>query len=59
MQARDEHSKEPASLAFDTAETAVLMVLDARLTERSPTLANPHATDSLAWAAWLCARLEQ
>src|SRR4051812_8249485 len=36
---------------------AVLTVLDARLAERSPTLANPHPTDSLAWAAWIIARL--
>ena len=54
MQARDGASKEPASLAFDKAETAVLTAF---LTARSPTPANPHATDSLAWAAWIIARL--
>jgi hypothetical protein len=57
LQARDGRSNEPASLAFSDHEIALLDKLNAR-TEGATTLQkNPHAKASLAWAAWIIAKL--
>lgn len=58
VQARDGKSLVPAGLVFDKAELATLEGLSkteyAPRTERQK---NPHPEHSLAWAAWLIARL--
>lgn len=56
-QVRDGPDEAPASNAFNPAETAALAALERRLLERTPTRANPHAPQSLAWATWIIARL--
>jgi hypothetical protein len=58
VQARDGQSFLPAPLVFDPSEIAVLDGLNrSTYAGRTPRQRNPHPAHSLAWAAWLIARL--
>jgi hypothetical protein len=57
LQARDGRSAEPAALALSGDELATLDALQAGYTGNTPLQKNPHPHRSLAWAAWLIARL--
>ena len=57
LQARDGRSQEPASLAFTEDELGTLEALHTQYVGRTPRQRNPHPQRSLAWAAWLIARL--
>jgi hypothetical protein len=57
VQARDGRSGEPAAVAFDPADLATLQALGPRLEGGTAARRNPHPSRSLAWAAWLVARL--
>jgi hypothetical protein len=57
LQARDGRSGEPASVAFTTDELGTLDALHTQYSGRTPQQQNPHPRRSLAWAAWLIARL--
>lgn len=57
VQARDGQSREPASLAFNQDQIQVLAVLATKYQGRTKLQSNPHTANSLAWAAWIIARL--
>jgi hypothetical protein len=57
LQARDGRHPESASLSFTDDQLATLDALDKRYTGKTPLQRNPHPQRSLAWAAWLVARL--
>jgi Transposase DDE domain len=57
MQARDGQSAEPASTAFDDNEICLLDALGRSYRGRTKLQNNPHPPRSLAWAAWIIARL--
>lgn len=58
VQARDGKSAVPAALIFDKAELATLSELArTKYAPRTALQKNPHPNMSLAWAAWLIARL--
>jgi hypothetical protein len=57
VQARDGKGGEPAGNAFSTSDIAVLDSLNARYQGRTALQRNPHPRHSLAWAAWIIARL--
>jgi hypothetical protein len=57
VQARDGRGREPAATAFGAAELATLDALGPRLEGRTAPSRNPHPPRSLAWAAWIVARL--
>jgi hypothetical protein len=57
VQARDGQSGEPASIAFNEGQIEVLTVLGAQYECRTKLQSNPHPPQSLAWAAWIIARL--
>jgi hypothetical protein len=57
LQARDGRSTEPASLALSGDELGTLDALQAGYAGNTPRQKNPHPHRSLAWAAWLIARL--
>jgi len=57
LQARDGRSNEPAQTAFAARELALLDRLDVEYKGRTALQQNPHPKSSLAWAAWLIARL--
>ena len=57
VQARDGRAAEPASIAFAAPEIAALEALNPRLEGKTPLQKNPHPTHSLAWAAWIIAKL--
>lgn len=57
VQARDGRGAEPASLAFTDGEIAALDTLTARVEGKTGLQKNPHPRHSLAWAAWIIARL--
>jgi hypothetical protein len=57
VQARDGKSAEAAGNAFSAPEIAVLDGLAARYEGGTALQKNPHAKHSLAWAAWIIARL--
>lgn len=58
VQARDGQSVVAAALIFDKAELATLDGLSkTQYAPRTQLQKNPHPKDSLAWAAWLIARL--
>ena len=57
VQARDGQSREPASLAFNQDQIQVLAALATKYQGRTTLQSNPHTTNSLAWAAWIIARL--
>jgi hypothetical protein len=57
VQARDGGEDQPASLAFSQDEIKLLLVLNRRLQGRTAHQQNRHPPDSLAWAAWIIAKL--
>lgn len=57
VQARDGHSAEPASIAFNDDEIQVLDTLARKYQGTTKLQSNPHPPRSLAWAAWIIARL--
>ncbi|NJM91398.1 MAG: IS4 family transposase [Rhodospirillaceae bacterium] len=57
LQARDGHSHEPASTAFADHESALLDKLNTHTEGATALQKNPHPKASLAWAAWIIARL--
>lgn len=58
VQGRDGQGAEPASLVFDADEITVLAaVAERRYAPRTALQTNPHPPRSLAWAAWIIARL--
>jgi Transposase DDE domain len=57
LQARDGQGGEPATVSFPTDEITVLEALNARIEGKTTLQKNPHPTHSLAWAAWIIARL--
>jgi hypothetical protein len=57
VQARDGQSGEPASIVFDEDEIHLLDALGRQYQGRTKLQSNPHPPRSLAWAAWIIARL--
>src|ERR1700728_1591813 len=57
VQARDGRDHQPARIAFDAKDVAMLAAFNRNLEAHSKTLRNPHPPDSLAWAAWIIGRL--
>ena len=57
VQARDGQGDEPASLAFTPVQIKVIAGLGAQYEGRTRMQSNPHPVESLAWAAWIVARL--
>ena len=57
LQARDGRSGEPASLVFTADELGTLDALHTQYAGTTLRQQNPHPRRSLAWAAWLVARL--
>jgi hypothetical protein len=57
VQARDGKGGEPASNAFTTSDMAALDSINASYQGRTALQNNPHPRHSLAWAAWIIARL--
>ena len=57
VQARDGHGAEAASIAFDDDEIHLLDALGRQYQGRTALQSNPRPPCSLAWAAWIIARL--
>jgi hypothetical protein len=57
VQARDGHSAEPASTVFNDGEIQVLDTFARAYQGTTKLQSNPHPSHSLAWAAWIVARL--
>lgn len=57
VQARDGRSRQRRSAAFTPAEIQTLEALLPRLEGATAAQKNPHPPDSLAWAAWIIAKL--
>lgn len=57
VQARDGALQVPASVVFDQTELATLAALGPTLEGNTAKQKNPHPPDTLAWAAWIIARL--
>jgi hypothetical protein len=58
VQARDGQRPQPASLAFTTDEIAALHAIETKqYAPRTEKQRNPHPKETLAWAAWIIARL--
>jgi hypothetical protein len=57
VQARDGQSADPAHIAFNEDEIQVLAALGSKYQGRTKLQSNPHPSHSLAWAAWIIARL--
>jgi hypothetical protein len=58
VQARDGQRVQPASIAFSDDEIDALQAIEAnKYAPRTEKQRNPHPTRSLAWAAWIVARL--
>lgn len=58
VQARDGRRVQPASMVFEDHEIAALRAIEAdQYAPRTSKQRNPHPTRSLAWAAWIIARL--
>jgi hypothetical protein len=57
LQARDGHGKQQAEIAFGVSELDALKALNAELEGKTQLQKNPHPQHSLAWAAWIVARL--
>jgi Transposase DDE domain len=57
VQARDGRDTQPANLAFTHDEIAAIAMLNARLQGKIERQKNPHPTNTLAWAAWVIAKL--
>lgn len=57
LQARDGRSREPATLAFAAREIILLGKVNGQIEGATALQKNPHPKNSLAWAAWIIARL--
>lgn len=57
VQARDGKGREPASVAFSGDQIELLAALGTKYDGRTRLQSNPHPPKSLAWAAWIIARL--
>jgi hypothetical protein len=57
VQARDGRLAQAAGLAFNQGEIKLLALLNARLQGKTHRQQNPHPSDTLAWAAWIIAKL--
>ena len=57
VHARDGRSAEPADIAFSQPEIAALTALNPTVEGKTALQKNPHPNRSLAWAAWIIARL--
>lgn len=57
VQARDGRSAQPAEVAFTSAEIETLDALLPELEGKTALQKNPHPPRSLAWAAWIIAKL--
>jgi hypothetical protein len=57
VQARDGQGAEPASIAFSQDQIELLAALGTKYDGRTKLQSNPHPPRSLAWAAWIIARL--
>jgi hypothetical protein len=57
VQARDGKGAEPATTAFSDEQIELLAALGTRYEGRTKLQSNPHLPKSLAWAAWIVARL--
>ena len=57
VQARDGNVRRPARAAFSPSEIETLAALNPGLEGKTRTQKNPHPVYSLAWAAWIIARL--
>jgi hypothetical protein len=56
-QVRDGQEFVPLESMFDNKEQELLEKLNAKLSGKTEKVRNPHQPDSLAWAAWVIARL--
>ncbi|WP_341850325.1 transposase [Rhizobium sp. WSM4643] len=57
VQARSGGDHQPASLTFTAAEIDTLAALESRFKGTTKLQSNPHSKASLAWAAWIIAKL--
>ena len=57
VQARDGRDPQPVSLAFTPDEIELIARLDARMQGKTERQRNPHPKRTLAWAAWVIAKL--
>ncbi|TPJ13544.1 IS4 family transposase [Mesorhizobium sp. B2-7-2] len=57
VQARDGRDDQPASLIFTAPEVDTLAALETRFKGKTRLQTNPHPRYSLAWAAWIIAKL--
>lgn len=57
VHARDGTTGRPLEDLFDPADRPLLRALDAKVSGKTKKQQNPHHPDSLAWAAWIMARL--
>jgi hypothetical protein len=57
VQARDGRSNTPATIAFNHSHIQTLTAINASYQARTTRQLNPHPVASLAWAAWIIARL--
>jgi hypothetical protein len=57
VQARDGSNDQPASLVFTPNEIDTLAALERRFKAKTLLQTNPHPRNSLAWAAWIVAKL--
>lgn len=57
VQARDGRSQQSASIAFDTHELDTLRALLPEVEGKTALQKNPHLPETMAWAAWIVAKL--
>lgn len=57
VQARDGRDAQPADLAFAPHEIKLIALLNYKMQGNTPRQKNPHPPNSLAWAAWVIAKL--
>lgn len=57
VQARDGREPQPASLAFAPDEIELIARLNQRMQGKTARQKNPHPPNTLAWAAWIIAKL--
>jgi len=57
VQARDGLHAQPASLTFAPHEIKLIALLDRQMQGKTARQRNPHPPNSLAWAAWVIAKL--
>ena len=57
VQARNGQDAQPASLVFTPDEIGTLAALEKRFKGKTRLQTNPHPKNSLAWAAWIIAKL--